>query len=504
MSNSHDPNKYTPGTPPPVFNKSVAVAAIEPVIPPPFGSSIAAKLASAVMTTPRFPRQIKYIIGNEACERFSFYGMRAILVVFMTDYLMKTKGDAKATYHFFTQAVYFLPLLGAYLADRMFGKYNTILYLSLVYCLGHLTLSLWDTAAGLPFGLALIALGSGGIKPCVSAYVGDQFDETNKSLLEKVFGIFYFSVNFGAFFSSLLTPWLLTKYGPRVAFGIPGVLMAVATLIFWLGRKYYVTIPPTKYTGEEASAGFLSIVKYAVVNRSKRKAGDTWLDCARSKYSEADVEGVKATMAIIKVFATVSIFWALFDQQGSSWTLQAKEMNLEVFGMKLEPSQIQAMNPIMVMGLIPLFSFWLYPTLEKWGVKVTPLRKMSAGMLLAGLSFVMIGLIQVTLDSGQKISVAWQIIPYLVITCSEVMVSITGLEFAYTQAPKSMKSTLMSFWLLTVAVGNFLDAIVAKLNVFSGVHEFFFFATLMFAVSGLFIWGAVNYRENKFVTNNNT
>lgn len=487
----------TPIHQPPVFNKSATAVALEATVPPPFSRSLGEKVLSAV--TPKFPPQIKYIVGNEACERFSYYGMRAILVVFMTDYLMKSKSDAKATYHFFSQAVYFLPLVGAYISDHLLGKYKTIMYLSIVYCLGHLSLSVWDTAQGLPWGLALIAIGSGGIKPCVSAHVGDQFDETNKSLLDKVFGIFYFSINFGAFFSSLLIPFLLTKYGPSVAFGVPGILMAVATFIFWLGRNQYVHVPPKRTSGVQ-EAGFLTVVKYALLNRSQRSSGDSWLDAARGKYSLAEVEGVKATLAIIKVFATISVFWALFDQQGSSWTLQAKEMNLEVWGMKLEPSQIQALNPIMVMALIPFFSFWLYPTLEKLGLKLSPLRKMSAGMVLAGLSFVMIGLIQVTLDAGTKISVAWQILPYLVITASEVMVSVTGLEFAYTQAPKSMKSTLMSFWLLTVAVGNFLTAIVAKMNAFTGSGEFFFFATLMFAVSGLFVWGAINYRENKFVT----
>jgi POT family proton-dependent oligopeptide transporter len=195
----------------------------------------------------------------------------------------------------------------------------------------------------------------------------------------------------------------------------------------------------------------------------------------------------------------VTVFWALFDQQGSSWTLQAKQMDLNFLGMELDPSQIQALNPIMVMGLIPLFSGVLYPMVERMGIRVTPLRKMAVGMLLCAAAFAMVGLIQVALDSGQKLSVGWQILPYLVITISEVMVSITGLEFAYTQAPRSMKSTIMSFWLLTVAFGNLLAAVVSQLNVFTGSGEFFFFTGLMVVISGVFIAAAMGYRVRDFV-----
>jgi POT family proton-dependent oligopeptide transporter len=430
------------------------------------------------------------------CERFSYYGMKAILVVFMTDVLMKTAGDAKANYHFFTQACYFLPLLGGFLADRYWGKYKTIMSLSIIYCLGHLVLSLWENGNGLFWGLALIALGSGGIKPCVSAHVGDQFNHTNNHLLERVFSIFYFSINFGAFFSSLLTPILLTKYGPSVAFGIPGVLMAIATLVFRLGKKHYVHVPPS---GANGPAGFMTIALYSLKNRRKKKDGQELFDVALAQYKREEVEAAKAALSIFKVFGAVTIFWALFDQQGSSWTLQAKQMNLEVWGIKLEASQIQAANPIMVMALIPFFSYVVYPAIGKLGFEMTPLRRMSLGMILAGLSFVIVGAFQVMLDRGQSLSVAWQILPYLIITCSEVMVSITGLEFAYTQAPRSMKSTIMSFWLLTVAFGNLLVGVIAKLNVFTGAGEFFFFAGLMFLVSIVFVISAMRYKVRDFI-----
>lgn len=171
-------------------------------------------------TTPkrdRFPPQIKYIVGNEAAERFSFYGMRSILVVFMMQQLLMPEHEAKGIYHLFVSAAYFMPLIGGYLSDRYWGKYHTIIWLSLVYCAGHAVLSVRDDQLGLFLGLTLIAIGSGGIKPCVSAHVGDQFDSSNKHLLNKVFNYFYFSINFGAFFSQMLIPFILPRYGAKVA-----------------------------------------------------------------------------------------------------------------------------------------------------------------------------------------------------------------------------------------------------------------------------------------------
>jgi len=447
-------------------------------------------------TSMRFPSQIRYIIGNEACERFSFYGMRAILVVFMTSNLMLAAEHAKFTYHLFVSGCYLTPLLGAYLSDRYLGKYKTILYLSILYCVGHLAIAVSETPGGLYFGLFLIALGSGGIKPCVSAHVGDQFNDSNKGLLAKVYDVFYFSVNFGSFFSTLLTPILLVKVGPSWAFGIPGVLMAIATFVFWMGRHKFVHVPPTGNTGAK---GFMPVFLYAVRNQKSRTADQDFFDVARAKFTASEVEAARAASSIFKVFITVSIFWALFDQQGSSWVLQAEKMNLNFLGFKFEASQIQALNPIMVMALIPAFSFGLYPLVQKLGISVTPLRKMATGMVIAAISYVSIGFIQVAIDSGQTLSIGWQFIPYLLITCAEVMVSITGLEFAYTQAPRSMKSTIMSFWLLTVFVGNFLDAYVAKINVFQGSLYFFFFAGLMGAVALIFMAAASRYRVRNYI-----
>ena len=181
---------------------------------------VSAQYLTAPIKTDKMPPGVPYIVGNEAAERFSYYGMNSILVIFMTKQLLDANGapnpmtepQADAWYHTFVSCLYFLPLLGAFLADAVLGKYRTILFLSIVYCFGHFALALDHTRIGLTIGLGLIALGAGGIKPCVSANVGDQFGASNQHLLTRVFSWFYFSINFGSAFSTLLIPWLLDPY----------------------------------------------------------------------------------------------------------------------------------------------------------------------------------------------------------------------------------------------------------------------------------------------------
>ncbi len=457
---------------------------------------------SAAENTGKFPPQIKYLIGNEGCERFSFYGMRTILTVFMVQYLAIQGGVATEVYHLFVAACYFTPLAGAYLADRFFGKFQVILWLSIVYCLGHGVIALFENEQGLYWGLGLIAIGSGGIKPCVSAFGGDQFHPANKLGITRFYNMFYWIINLGSATSTMLTPYLLDSLGPAVAFGIPGVLMGIATIVFWMGRKQYKIKPPTGKNPDSLPRVFMSAL-------SNRKPGQKFLDGAVANHSKEVVEAVRAVLAIMTIFFTaVPVFWALFDQHGSTWVLQALQMDPMVMGFELKPAAMQALNPWMVMILIPTFVFGVYPAAQKF-FDFTPLRRMGTGMVIAGFSFAQIAIIQYVIEGqiadgvpiDQRINIMWQFFPYLTITIAEVLISITGLEFAYTQAPKSMKSTIMSFWMLTTFLGNVIAGFAAKFIDSDAVSGNFFmvFAFMMVGVTGIFAFMASRYkmRENE-------
>ena len=414
------------------------------------------------------PSGIPYIIGNEAAERFSYYGMRAILVVFMTQYLMNSSGqldvmsenEAQGYFHLFVSVVYFMPLFGALLADGLLGKYRTIIFLSLIYCLGHFALAIDNTRMGLLLGQALIAMGAGGIKPCVSAHIGDQFCIANKHLMTKVYSWFYFAINFGAFTAMLIIPWLLEHYGAAVAFAVPGLLMLLATIIFWSGRYRFAHIQP---------------------------AG---INFVKEMFSQV---GIKSLGKLASIYAFIAVFWALFDQTGSSWIVQAQKMNRMVFGFELLPSQIQAANPLLIMLLVPLFSYRVYPFLNRFFV-LTALRKMTIGLFITVIAFAITSFIQMQLDTGLVPHISFQLLAYGLLTSAEVMVSITCLEFSYTQAPKTMKSFVMAFYFLSVAIGNLFTSAVnffiqnddgsSKL---AGANYFLFFTGLML-ITAVFFW----------------
>ncbi|MGQ0637115.1 MAG: POT family MFS transporter [Planctomycetaceae bacterium] len=463
---------------------------------------------TAPVPSTKLPAGIPYIIGNEAAERFSFYGMRGILVTFMTQYLLDASGNpdhmpeamARETFHLFVASAYFFPLAGAVISDLWWGKYRTIITLSLVYCAGHLALALDETRLGLYLGLALIAIGSGGIKPCVSAHVGDQFGQLNARLMGFAFACFYLAINLGASISTMVTPTLLKRapewikesappsllnqlgpidrLGPHLAFGLPGLLMLLATWVFWLGRYRYVHIPPRGWD---------------VVSRALH--GD----------------GGRSLARLVPIYVFVAVFWSLYDQTGAAWVLQAEKMDRRLFagfgflpqrlqGYEALAEEIQTINPILILVLVPFFSFVAYPLIGRV-FPLNPLRKVSVGLFLTVAAFAITGYAQRLIDSGKTPTVWWQLLAYVVMTSAEVMVSVTCLEFSYTQAPRELKSFVMACYLLSVSAGNALTMAVNWLightrlgSVLVGAAYYWFFTALMLAAAFAFIFVAMTYR----------
>lgn len=435
---------------------------------------------TAPVATSSMPPGIPYIIGNELAERFSFYGMRAILMVFMTTALKTHDGaadlmsEARASewIHNYMVAVYITPLLGGLIADLWQGKYRTIIVLSLVYCAGHLVLALDNTRNGLFWGLALVAIGAGGIKPCVASHVGDQFGSKNSHLLPRIYQWFYFSINLGSMVSMMLTPWLMREYGSHVAFGVPGVLMFVATVVFWMGRHQFAHIQPEprKFMAE--------------ISRP---------------------EVLRSLMGLVMIYGFIAMFWGLFDQTASRWVAQATRMDLKLFGMDVLPDQLQSVNPILVMIMIPLFSLVIYPLVGRL-VTLTPLRKIWAGLALASISFVIPALVESWIEAGERPTVWWQVLAYVLLTGAEVMISITALEFSYTQSPPRLKSFVMGLFYAGVSLGNlFVSRVNASIessgfaSQLVGPAYYWFFVKCMAGTTVLFVFVAMFYKGRTYL-----
>ncbi|KAH9501223.1 hypothetical protein DERF_012084 [Dermatophagoides farinae] len=667
-----------------------------------------------------YPKSVIFIIGNEFCERFSFYGMRTILILYLMNRLSYEENAATMAFHLFAMACYFTPLAGAILADTILGKYWTILIISCIYVAGSVVIALSSISGSNPLtliGLALIAIGTGGIKPCVAAFGGDQFIRGQEQQLQRFFSFFYIAINSGSLISTFLTPILREDVGCMgrsdcypLAFGIPAILMIGALVLFVVGRFWtgYRVVPRQK---QNIIITVCKCVYHALMGKFSPSTlkREHWLDHADLHYDRHTILEVKTLMRILFLYISLPIFWALFDQQSSRWTLQAIRLNGDFGFYTIKPDQIQVINPILIISFIPIFQNIIYPIFDRIGLN-KPLRRMVVGGLFASLSFTACGILQTQIEQklppimdsgtnhlmliqnnshhhidsmnmsifneldsrikfnqdslkiytsierttlmdtfivpndlnislkddqtlviycdnqdngeqsiqqpmplifvlddnvlskphgsgaqmftifnlnnfnnetfsstdtndnvvidtiyqqyeqnsttnvptigilkpfevevkgkssymnvghaqteykldqgatyiqliagdmaevdkinfkliqlidGNNISVLWQLFQYMLITAAEIMFSVTGLEFSYSQAPKSMKSVIQAAWLLNVTIGNLLVAIIADVKLFPKQSmEFFFFAILMLIDIGIFATQAYFY-----------
>ncbi|CAG9781823.1 unnamed protein product [Diatraea saccharalis] len=255
-------------------------------------------------------------------------------------------------------------------------------------------------------GLALIATGTGGIKPCVAAFGGDQFrlPEENQRL-QKFFSTFYCMVNLGGFMGMIVTPALrrsIMCFGDdacyALGFGFPALLVLVSIVIFVAGKPWYRIKKPR----DNATLKFVSCAWYALKKRIRHNVDtdgpphEHWLDFAAEKYGEKLVADMKVVFSILYLYLPVPIFWSLFDQQGSRWTFQASRLRSEVFGVTLMPDQLQVMNPAMVLIMIPVCPGGVWPLLPE----LPPLQKMFVGGMLAAMAFISAGILQIGIESG--------------------------------------------------------------------------------------------------------
>ncbi len=468
--------------------------------------------ATAPLRSDKMPAGIPFIIANEFAERFCFYGVNAILVQYMIQFLHFGDAKAQTWQALFKAGAYFFPLLGAIVSDVFLAKFRTIISFSIVYVLGCFTIAFSTGETSMVIGMFLMAFGTGGIKPCVSTNVGDQFTSANAHLIERAFSYFYLAINIGSAFSIYFCPVLLadSEYGPRYAFGMPGVMMAFATLVFWLGRSKFAVVPAAMSKPGLALPGFL-LVFFAVLaftvfvftasgnnillatftllgtlaavaalflktGLRKRLPDElrAWLERSLTG------EGLRIVGKLSLLYLFVAFFWSLWDQSnGNSWTVQAQSalMDKHLFGFlggmpafanlatyEMLPSQVQVVNGLFIVILVPIFTFGIYPLLGKF-FAVTPLRKMGIGMFVTASSFLIVASIEQRIQGGETVSMWWQITAYAVLTAGEVLVSITALEYSYKQAPLYMKSFIMSLFLLSTSVGNAFTAAVNSIMI---------------------------------------
>ncbi|CAH1102182.1 unnamed protein product [Psylliodes chrysocephalus] len=358
-----------------------------------------------------YPTAVFCIIATEFCERFSFCGLRTILSLYLRNILLFSENAATVIYHIFIMVCYIIPMVGAFCADIYFGRYRTIRNFAIIYLIGNILMCV----AAVPtigvsptlfsaIGLSLIAIGTGGIKPCVAAFGAEQFTlPAQKDMLMHFFSIFYFTINLGGFVGMTLTPIMkkaVTCFGEdtcyALGFGFPAALMLMAILLFVMGKSFYKLKSPKRNVLIE----FFKCGWYALATKFKeRTRSDHWLDKAKGKFNTKLIEDMKVVCAILLLYTPLPIFWSLFDQQGSRWTFQASHMNGNIMGAQITPDQMQVVNPVMVLIIIPIFDRIFYPCFSKYNILENSLHRMALGGIIAGMAFLSAGLLELVLET---------------------------------------------------------------------------------------------------------
>jgi proton-dependent oligopeptide transporter, POT family len=550
-------------------------------------SDVAHGRTSSSLLTP----VILCILVTETAERFAYYGFRAVLVLYFLHELNFSETTAIALYGYHSSVCNFTPLFGAYLADTYLGRYHTILIFAFVYVVGLAVLASAAATNGGPtkrvvsfMGLFLVGLGTGGIKPCVSAFGADQISllapinvhkdsddsafehlsRKNSDVLDDAAGLhttsgdanapdplhvtehkvrtffnyFYFCINVGAVASIAVVPLLRSRYGFGWAFGLPCLCMLAALGIFVSQRRSYV-YQPVVVSSSNASNGnvtttvritlwmlrrnlgsrlwirrpcpciepmrapvFLSTSETAnVVQLHDANGGETYNIERPDENLQQQMDDAAQLVRVLPILAMFPIYWCLYDQQGSVWTIQATRMDLP-FGIQAE--QLNMVNPVQIMLLIPLFDRVIYPFLEKRSWNTSPLRRMSWGMLLTAVAFSISGLVESAIQRNEvgglpKVNVAYQLPQITILAVGEILLSVTGLEFTYSTAPVRLKAFVAALFLSTSAVGDGLAGVLystvfANMNRASVMHVC---AALMLGNLVMFVFVAKGYEKNE-------
>lgn len=396
-----------------------------------------------------------FIFFGEFAERCSYYGMRAILPLYLTTVLAFSDAAGGSIYFGFKTACYFLPLLGGWLADRFFGRYWTIVGFSVPYVLGHFILGL-ETPFWLFIALILLAGGSGVIKPNISTLMGQTYDQKRpgqEALRSSAFLWFYVSINIGAVISQIAMPWIRTKVANtyhdvpmayRIAFLFPAILMVISLLVFAFGKPFYAVEkierhPPT--TPEERAQRF------------------------------------RVVMTLLGIFVTMVFFWVAYEHNDSLWIFFARDhmaqdlpgsevktciVNFGLFQVSLSPDGFQFVNPGLIIVLVPLLG-WFLAKVDPRGQRFRPTRKIMFGFLCTAASIGIMTLAAMQASGGARVSPWWLLSAYLVLTLGEILLYGTGLELSYAAAPANMKGFITACFLVTIALGNFINMGYARL-----------------------------------------
>ena len=373
----------------------------------------------------RQPAGLYFLFFTEMWERFSYYGMRSLLVYYMTEHLLYSQEHSSSIYGLYTGLVYFTPFFGGILADRYLGQRKAVVLGGVLMAIGHFLMAV----EGMFYvALAFLICGNGAFKPNISTQVGSLY-EAGDHRRDRAFSIFYMGINLGAFFSPLVCGTLGERFGWHWGFGAAGVGMIVGLLVYLLGQRH---LAPDQ------------VMKKASGEIAQRNA-----PLGKDEFSRI------GALVVLLLFTVV--FWATYEQQGNTLALWAKaNTNRMIFGWEMPASWFQSLNPLLIFTLIPLINM-LWSSQAKRNKEPSSIAKMAFGCILLGLSFLVMIPPSHAVSGGAKVSMLWLAACIAILTIGEIYLSPIGLSLVTKLAPVRMVSMLMGMWFLASFLGNYLS-----------------------------------------------
>ncbi|KAF9186918.1 hypothetical protein BGZ51_001229 [Haplosporangium sp. Z 767] len=461
-----------------------------------------AELDAQIMANPnKMPKAIYFILPNEFGERFCYYGVQPNLNKYFLLISGMSELDAKVYSTAFNMLAYFFPLIGAALSDSFFGKWWTIISFSVIYLIGMILLTVFaipnliGPVQGVSHFLTflpmlIIAIGTGGIKPCVSSHGGDQYLPSQEQGKDVFFNIFYVTINVGSLLTTIIVPEMskLKCYDQEscfsLAFLIPTIVFAIALIVFAAGHRFYRIVPPLgQFLPLKAIRATIHAIKgYSAASPAERAAKGHWLNFAEEKYGGVFVEEVRDFgLVLVPVLIPFGFCWMLYNQNSNEWANQYYRMNGALFGgdnpdkSYVQASQFSIINTIFIILLLPPLAFGLYPYCDRRGWNFGPQRRMAAGFFLIVVSFAIAAGLNASVEKSYNsspyadvapskrdgfyckecVSGWWQVPQWFVMTLGEALCSPTGVQFTYVESGRQFRAVTTSFWLLAISFGSF-------------------------------------------------
>lgn len=434
------------------------------------------------------------ILMCELCERLTYYSVTANVVLFCTNTLKLESTSAATVSLVFSGTVFIIPVIGGYIADTLAGKYNTILGSGLIYVLGLFLLpaSAFDYEGlfgedddGVSFdlstkmrrvyyfmGLVFVAIGTGGIKANVGPFGAQQVEDLGPEAVQSFFNWFYWFINAGSFIAFLGVAYIQQNISFSLGYLIPFISMILALVIFVAVKSKYKQTPP---------GGSIIVDSLGVCCDAGCRKFDKVRKSNGGKYTDDFVSGVIAVLRVIPVFLLIILYWAIYSQMQSTFFLQGERMDAQLGSLTMPIAVLNVFNTVIILILIPIMDKVVYPFMAKYNRSPTHLQRIGLGFVLSALSVLAAGILEIyrkkdieengvivqklSTDyfNASSISIFAQVPQFALVGASEVFASVSGLEFAYSQAPSFMQGLVMGLFLMTSGIGNYVSEAILEI-----------------------------------------